>query len=163
MLTTLNYYIGQIRKEEKLRFSLYIEENKDSWFMFNGLCAPTLVTTNFRVLKFARIRFNVNEIGDESILAVDYMGKGTTPRYIKANAIASSVESVNGSGLADISQNQGVGVYFNSSTQKIQLIVGGQTLKELTADSNDGPFYVAEVDILPLEQLEILNTTSISD
>lgn len=115
--------LGDEARTERLRFSFYPFESKDSWYLFNGLAAPTVVGYDYTVVKLTRCLYNSGFlVGTTSKL--DYPAVNLNIAARDGNPFITQVLPI---GL-DCNAGTPLGMFFtgNDATPRTWLIAGGE-------------------------------------
>lgn len=153
----ISQQISAIRFQERLRFVLYPYEDKNNWFMNNGICAPIPVGYNYNIVQWKLgVLTTSNNLDDHS--TIDYMSKlGTGVAVIAHDTCTWSSQvlrtknhnNINLNSLVQ-SANTTLGVFYRGLTtgtakKKIELNINGTVIdwidmeaEALVADSGGG-------------------------
>lgn len=129
---SINTYINSIAKRERLRFALYPFENKDNWFFFGGVCAPTIVGYQFKVESMKIAVVDTETLNGTNHSVIDYMGALASPVVAKGTLADARIVSPTIPNVA-YAGNSLLGVFFNgkvtgSEKRSIRLLINNATV-----------------------------------
>jgi hypothetical protein len=145
--------IGKIAKSERLRFSLWIGDDKNSWFFFNGIQAQTFVGYNFKVPQFKVGFMALVTPLDSDTIKYDYLNDKYAPRSSEYSNILSFTDIKNDT-VDTFPANSTIGVFYNgaATNRVVQLVINGVVVKatNMNDETNSAPkskLYHAEIEI----------------
>jgi hypothetical protein len=160
-LVTPDIVTEMTKYTEKLRFVFYPFDDKDNWFLFNGMAAPCPIGYPFTVLqwKIGVLDTDIFAAGNNSI--VDYMaglgGSVTSNKQVATSTCSWRYVSLRTLGLSYFAYNSALGLYYHgtSAAGLVELRVNGNivdlvNMESSTPDTPGTPpnkLYSAEVTI----------------
>lgn len=145
----LNQAISSVAKSERIRFNLYIDAGKDSWFFFNGIQAPTLIGYEFYIRQMKIGLTELDGTVPSTYAKYDYANGKYPLRETKfSNIIVFEKEKFPDPFVKDST----IGMYFNgNATDKtVKLMVNGvdKASTNMQSDTNSAPtnkLYTVEI------------------
>lgn len=130
--TLLKTALNGVAKSEKIRFSLYPTDEKDSWFFNNGIQSPVLIGYKHKITSWKIGILPAMSAPVSSSVVYDY----TTKEVLIASKI-SSIITKTPNHVGDPNATVGVQFYGSGSVNKVRLVYNGVVIDETDMQAPD--------------------------